>query len=117
MRKEYIMAQVKLPSQFLRIRKRHKKFFNAVEGLGKTLKKEGPIKEKNAQLIQLAAAAAIRSEGAVHSHTRRALKAGASKKEVYHTVILLSNTIGFPTVSAALSWVNDVIESREQKRR
>jgi alkylhydroperoxidase/carboxymuconolactone decarboxylase family protein YurZ len=106
------MAREKLPAQFLRIRKRHKKFFSAVETLGKTLKKEGPIKEKNAQLIQLAAATAIRSEGAVHSHARRALKAGATKKELYHTIILLSNTVGFPTVSAALSWVNDVIEKK-----
>lgn len=103
------MGQKKLPAQFLRIKKRHKNFFNAVETLGKVVKKEGPIKEKNAQLIQLAAAAAIKSEGAVHSHTRRALEAGATRKEVYHAILLLSTTIGFPSVSAALSWVNDVI--------
>ena len=109
------MAQKKLPTQFLRIKKRHKNFFTSVEALGKTLKKEGPIKEKNAQLIQLAAAAAIKSEGAVHSHTRRALEAGAMKKEVYHAIILLSNTIGFPSVSAALTWVSDVIEKSKPR--
>jgi alkylhydroperoxidase/carboxymuconolactone decarboxylase family protein YurZ len=103
------MGQKKLPAQFLRIKKRHKNFFNAVEALGKVVKKEGPIKEKNAQLIQLAAAAAIKSEGAVHSHTRRALEAGATTKEVYHAILLLSTTIGFPSVSAALSWANDVM--------
>jgi alkylhydroperoxidase/carboxymuconolactone decarboxylase family protein YurZ len=108
-RKELIMTKKTLPEQYLRIKKRHKKFFNAVESLGRTIKKEGPIKEKHAQLIQLAAAAAIRSEGAVHSHARRALQAGATKKEIYHAIILLTTTIGFPTVSAALSWVNDVI--------
>lgn len=106
------MAQKKLPSQFLRIKKRHRKFFNAVEALGKTVKKEGPIKEKNAQLIQLAAATAIKSEGAVHSHAKRAIAAGATRKEVYHAIIILTNTIGFPTVSAALSWVNDVIAAK-----
>ena len=108
------MAQKKLPGQFLLIRKRHKKFFNAIENLGKITKKEGPISKKNAELIQLAAAAAIKSEGAVHSHVRRALQAGANQKEIYHSIILLTSTIGFPTVSAALSWINDVMREKQK---
>ena len=51
--------------------------------------------------VQLAAAA-VRSEGAVHSHTRRALAVGAQTDEIYHTLILLTSTIGFPNVLAAL---------------
>ena len=98
------------PKQYQDIRKKHAKFHEAVENLGKTLKKAGPIDRKTAELIQLAAAATIRSEGSVHSHTKRALKAGATEKEVYHTLILLTSTIGFPTVSAALSWAGDIIE-------
>jgi alkylhydroperoxidase/carboxymuconolactone decarboxylase family protein YurZ len=58
--------------------------------------------------VQLAAAAAIRSEGAVHSHARRALAAGATPEEIQHAVIALTSTIGFPNVMAALSWINDV---------
>jgi 4-carboxymuconolactone decarboxylase len=50
----------------------------------------------------------MRSEGAVHSHTRRALAAGASPEEVQHAVIAATSTIGFPNVMAALSWVSDV---------
>ena len=69
----------------------------------------GPLDERTSQLVQLAAAAAIRSEGAVHSHTRRALEAGVSTEEIYHTLILLTSTLGFPTVSAALSWADDVL--------
>jgi 4-carboxymuconolactone decarboxylase len=106
------MSKTKLPKHFLSIKERHKKFFSAVENLGKAVKKEGPISEKNAQLIQLAAAVAVHSEGSVHSHVNRALKAGAKKKEIYHAIILLSTTIGFPQVAAALSWADDVIESK-----
>lgn len=105
------MTKEKLPDHFLAIKKRHKKFFDAVENLGKTVKKEGPIRAKNAHLIQLAAAVTIRSEGSVHSHVRRAMKSGATVKEIYHAIILLSTTIGFPTVAAALSWADDVIEA------
>ncbi|MGE5892594.1 MAG: carboxymuconolactone decarboxylase family protein [bacterium] len=103
----------KLPDQFTMIRKRYEQFSDAVENLGKAVKKQGPIKGKTAHLIQLAAAVAIRSEGSVHSHSRRALEAGAKPEEVRHAVILLTSTIGFPTVSAALSWVDDIIENRK----
>lgn len=97
------------------IRKRFKKYFDASDKLGRAARASGPISKKNSHLIQLAAAAAIRSEGAVHSHTRRALQAGAKPAEVYHTLILLASTIGFPTVSAALSWADDVISAHKKK--
>jgi 4-carboxymuconolactone decarboxylase len=103
------MAGEKLPARYQRIRKENKKFFNAVERLGKVAKEEGPLNEKTSHLIQLAAATAIRSEGAVHSHTRRALKAGAKPEEIRHSLRILTSTIGFPTVAAALSWAEDVM--------
>ncbi|KPJ97427.1 MAG: alkylhydroperoxidase [Desulfobacterales bacterium SG8_35] len=78
--------------------------------LGKALREAGPINEKAANLIQLAAAAAIRSEGSVHSHVKRALDAGATPEEIYHAIILLTSTIGFPAVAAALSWARDIVE-------
>lgn len=102
----------KLPEQYLSIKKRFKSYFKAMDNIGKASRAAGPLNEKTAHLIQLAASAAIRSEGAVHSHTRRALEAGAKPEEIYHAIILLSSTIGFPTVSAALSWADDVIINR-----
>jgi len=80
------------------------------QDLGKALREAGPIEEKNSQLIQLAAAAATKAEGAVHSHVKRALKAGAAPEEIYHAIVLLTSTIGFPTVAAALSWAREIIE-------
>jgi 4-carboxymuconolactone decarboxylase len=80
------------------------------QDLGKALREAGPIDEKNSHLIQLGAAAAIRAEGAVHSHVKRAMKAGATPAEIFHAIILLTSTTGFPTVAAALSWAKDIIE-------
>ena len=104
----------RLPEQYISIRKRFKKYFTAVDNLGKAAKAAGPLDDITAHLIQLGAAAAIRSEGSVHSHVRRALDAGATPDEIYHAIILLSSTIGFPTVSAAISWADDVI-TKQQK--
>ncbi|MCK4838229.1 MAG: carboxymuconolactone decarboxylase family protein [Desulfobulbaceae bacterium] len=103
------MATIKA-KHYLRVKNRFPDFLNAVESLGTAARNEGPIDEKGSQLIQLAAAAAIRSEGAVHSHTRRAIEAGAQVDEIYHALILLTSTIGFPNVMAALSWAEDVLE-------
>ncbi len=97
------------PEKYRELKKRHPKLFTSLESLGESAKQEGPIEEKTAQLIQLAAAAAVRSEGAVHSHTRRARDAGASADEIRHALILLTSTIGYPGMMAAMSWVDDVL--------
>ncbi|BBL70780.1 carboxymuconolactone decarboxylase family protein [Methylogaea oryzae] len=98
-----------VPRNYVLQKKEHQGFMAAVEALGKTVREQGPIDEKTAHLIQMAAAVAIHSEGSVHSHVRRALAAGASADEINHAIILLTSTIGFPTVSAALSWANDIL--------
>ena len=83
------MSQERFPEWYLLLKKRHPGFIHALEELGKAVRQEGPVDEKTAHLIQLAAAAAIRSEGAVHSHTKRAIEAGAKPDELYHALILL----------------------------
>ncbi len=106
------MAEESFPGWYNLIKEKHGKFIEALEQLGETVRKEGPLDEKTTHLIQLAAGAAIRSEGAVHSHVRRALKAGATPEEIYHTVMLLTSTIGFPNTSAAMSWIYTALEKK-----
>jgi alkylhydroperoxidase/carboxymuconolactone decarboxylase family protein YurZ len=107
------MSSKKLPKFYLSLQEKHPKFMHAVQELGKVVRQEGPLDDKTAHLVQLAAATALRSEGAVHSHAKRAVQAGAKPEEVAHAIILLTSTIGFPTVSAALSWVADVIDEKK----
>ncbi len=101
------------PKWYSHTKEKHKEYIGALEQLGETIRKQGPLDEKTSHLIQLAAAAAIRSEGSVHSHVRRAVKAGAKPEEIYHAVILLTSTIGFPGTSAALSWVYDELAEKK----
>ncbi|MFZ5448865.1 MAG: carboxymuconolactone decarboxylase family protein [Thermodesulfobacteriota bacterium] len=103
------MSEATYPGWYSFIKEKHEKFIKALEHLGEAVRQEGPLDEKTSHLVQLAAAAASHSEGSVHSHTRRALKAGATPEEIYHAIILLTSTIGFPRTSAALSWVYDVL--------
>lgn len=100
------------PGFYRQMKKRHPAVLAAVESLGQAVRGAGPLDDKTLHLIQLAAAAAVRSEGAVHSHVRRALDAGASVEEVRHALLALVSTIGFPNVTAAMSWAEDVIEKK-----
>ncbi|UTW10335.1 carboxymuconolactone decarboxylase family protein [Marinobacterium rhizophilum] len=104
------MAESKLPKNYVKFRSRYRSIAGALDDLGRTVREAGPLDEKSAQLIQLAVAASTGSEGAVHSHCRRALEAGASQDEIRHAIVLLTSTLGFPAMMAALSWVEDILD-------
>jgi 4-carboxymuconolactone decarboxylase len=63
----------KRPKFYQALQEQQPQFIEAVDNLGRAARAAGPLEDKCAQLIQLAACAAIRSEGGVHSHVRRAL--------------------------------------------
>ncbi len=108
------MAKISVP-RYQAMKRRYPELMKAVEGLGLAATSAGPLEEKTKHLVQLGAAAALGSEGAVHSHARRALQAGAVPDEVRHAVLLLASTIGFPSVVAAMSWVDDVLEPARKR--
>jgi alkylhydroperoxidase/carboxymuconolactone decarboxylase family protein YurZ len=107
------MSDRDLPRWYKYLQENFADYMNALDELGKVVRHQGPLDTRTTHLIQLAAAAAIRSEGAVHSHVRRSLEAGATVEEIYHTIILLTSTIGFPNVSAAMSWAQDILEKEK----
>lgn len=73
----------------------------------------GPLNDKTRRLIKLGIAIGLSSEGSVKSHARRALTEGATVDELRHTVLLSLTTVGFPTMIAAMKWVDEVIEKHE----
>lgn len=100
-----------LPEAYRDFLRDHPKVAEAYQRLGQGLGEEGPLEEKSRELVKLGIAVGAGSEGAVHSHTRRALEAGASREEIRHAVLLSLTTIGFPFMMAALTWVEDIWES------
>ena len=102
----------KPPKHYRRLKKAQPEFIAAWEAISKAVRDTGPLPPKTGHLIQLAAAAAVRSEGAVHSHVRRLLEMKAKPAEIRQAIMLTAATIGFPAVMAALSWTDDIIERR-----
>lgn len=110
---ERIYDMTRQPSDlYLKLKERHSDLIDAVEALSQAARSSGPLDNKTVHLIQLGAAAAIHSKGSVCSHAARALDAGATPDEIRHSILVLTSTIGFPTIAAAMSWVDDLIEKR-----
>ena len=102
-----------LPKRFKIFTEDYPDVADAYEALGTAVHKAGPLDEKTRALIKLAISTGARLEGAVHSHTRKALKAAVSEDELRHAVMLALPTIGLPSTMAALSWVDDILEDRK----
>ena len=100
----------KISKHYRHLKSNFPEVLEAVENLGATIRQAGPLDKKTTELIQLAVAAATGSTGAVHSHAKRALSAGASREEIEHALLVLVSTIGFPKVAAALAWIQEVVD-------
>jgi alkylhydroperoxidase/carboxymuconolactone decarboxylase family protein YurZ len=99
-----------LPKVYHRFRSEHPDAAEALDHLGATTEKAGPLDLRTQHLVQLGMAIAGQAEGAVRSHARRALDAGATADELHHVVLLAISTSGFPTAIAGFSWVNEVLD-------
>ena len=102
-----------LPARYLKFQKVYPKIFRAYAALGVATQEAGPLPKKTRAIVKLAIAVGGRREGAVHSHTRRALEAGCTPGEIRHVVLLATTTIGFPAMMSALSWVEDVLTPKK----
>ncbi len=101
-----------LPGRAGRLADEQPDIWNAYQDLGKACYEAGPIEGANRRLVKLALAVGSGSEGAVHSHARRALAEGLSAADLRHVALLAIPTVGFPAAVAALTWIEDIVEDR-----
>lgn len=99
-----------LPSKAGDIASKFPELWAAYEALGKSASDAGPLDARSRRLAKLALAIGTGSEGAVHSHARRALADGLSASEIKHVGLLAITTLGFPRAAAALSWIEDITD-------
>lgn len=101
-----------IPKRYQDFTKDYPEVAKYYEKLGDAVHSIGPLDDKTRALIKLAISTGARLEGAVHSHTRKAIKSGATNEELRQVALLSLPTIGLPSMMAALSWVNDIIEEK-----
>jgi alkylhydroperoxidase/carboxymuconolactone decarboxylase family protein YurZ len=98
------------PTFYSEFRAAHPTVASAYEALGQATRDAGPLPPAQAEIVKLALAAGARLEGAVHSHARRALEAGAHPEELRHVPMLAITTLGFPAAMAVRALVEDVLQ-------
>lgn len=96
-----------LPARAGALVKAHPEIWKAYAALGAACAASGPLQESELRLIKLALAIGAASEGAVHSHVRRALTEGHSMEALRQVALLAIPTLGFPAAMRALSWIED----------
>lgn len=103
----------KPPQRFLNFQKSYPQVFEAYELLGNAVANAGPLSARESALVKIGIACGARLEGGLHSHCRKALDAGVSPEEIRQAVLLATTTLGFPSMMACLSWVDDVIDGKK----
>lgn len=103
-----------LPAMPSSIEHEHPDFWNAYVALGQAASEAGPLDAHTRRLVHLALALGADSEGATHSHTRRALAEGVQPAELEHVALLAATTMGWPRAMRALSWIRDITRAGDK---
>ena len=98
-----------LPRTYQDFRKDFPELAEAYDALGQAVHEHGPLDRRTRELVKLGLAVGARQEGAVRSHTRRAIDAGATRDDLLQVIALAVTTIGFGPTVAAYAWVTDAL--------
>jgi alkylhydroperoxidase/carboxymuconolactone decarboxylase family protein YurZ len=86
----------------------HPEIWAAYAALGKACAEAGPLTARERRLVKLALAVGGGSEGAVHSHVRRARKEGIEDAALHQVALLAIGPLGLPQAVAAKTWIDDI---------
>ena len=86
----------------------HPDVWKAYDALGKATADCSPLTDREKRLVKLALAIGAGSEGAVHSHTRRAKADGIEAEAIMQVAMLAIGPLGLPRAVAAKTWIEDI---------
>lgn len=76
---------------------KHEEIYSAYENYGKLMHVHGgPLDEKTRWLIKVAISTACQYKYALRTHIIKAIKAGCSREEIEHAIMLVAPSAGFP---------------------
>ncbi|WP_074920822.1 carboxymuconolactone decarboxylase family protein [Sedimentitalea nanhaiensis] len=99
-----------LPGAAGDLARQHPDIWSAYSALGAAAAESGGLSDREKRLVKLALAIGAGSEGAVHSHARRALDENIPTADLNQTAFLAIGSLGFPRAVASWTWITDVTE-------
>lgn len=99
-----------LPAKAGELVQAHPEVWEAYANLGRACAQAGPLDAMAQRLVKIALALAAGSEGAAHSHVRRALDEGHDAAALKQIALLAIPMLGFASGMRMMSWIEDVTE-------
>ena len=97
----------KMPGAAGELAEQYPDIWNAYSALGKAAAECGPLTDRERRLVKLGLAIGAGSEGAVHSHSRRAKAEGIESEAIMQVAMLAIGPLGLPRAVAAKTWIED----------
>jgi alkylhydroperoxidase/carboxymuconolactone decarboxylase family protein YurZ len=101
----------RLPRRAQQVARQFDAVWEAHQAFGEACSSAGPLAGETRRLVKIALAVGKGAEGAVHAHVRQALAEGLAPDAIRHVALLAMPTIGFPQGVAALSWIDDILDT------
>ena len=100
-----------LPDAYKTFRDRNVEVANSLDALAATVDGAGPLDPRSQRLVKLGIAIGRGAEGAVRSNARKALALDVTDDEIRHAALLAITTAGLPAATAAMGWVDEVLDT------
>lgn len=110
MARKSAQAKGRVPARYTEFITRFPELGRAHESVAKAADAAGPLEPKVLALIKIGICIGAGLESALRSHVRRAMREGATEREVEQAILLGMNTVGFPRTVAAWSWAREQFE-------
>ena len=104
------MSKKDLPKTFKEITEKYPDVWAAHENLSKACAEAGPLDRKTIELIKVGICVGAGLETPTQRHAIMAMENGATKDEIYQTVLMAMTTVGHPRAAAGWKWVESVLE-------
>lgn len=101
-----------LPGAAGKLAQNHPDIWEAYAQIGAATANAGSLTERERRLVKLALSIGAGSEGAVHSHTRRAISEGIAITDIDQVALLAIGPLGLPRAVAAATWINDITKEK-----
>lgn len=112
--KDYFENSDVIEKNFKYLMENHREIYEAYEAYGKLVHENGgPLEDKTRWLVKIALSTSSQYQYALRTHILKALKAGCTKEEIEHVILLSAPTCGFPTMMEGMLVLRDVIEKGE----
>ena len=98
-----------LPRSWRRLEEQYPDVVAAYDALSEVCRRAGPLDQATVALVKLGVSVGNGAQRTVHSHAKKAIRAGADRDALRQVALIALPTIGLPAALDALRWIEESI--------